>query len=184
MICYIIRHGKDDDSVRGGWSNSPLTNEGILQVRQLSEKILSESTMHIQKIYSSDLPRAKQTADILAQTLSISVIEMPEFRETDNGVLAGMNNRVAEERFPGLYWSALEWDESYPNGESPHQFYDRISNAWRRFKQEIQKENGDIALVTHGGVINIIQCIEKGISFSNKAPTFPVGYAGMITIQI
>lgn len=30
MICYLVRHGKDDDSVRGGWSKSPLSDEGIV----------------------------------------------------------------------------------------------------------------------------------------------------------
>ncbi len=184
MICYIIRHGKDDDSVRGGWSDSSLTNEGILQVQQLSARILSENKMNIRRIFTSDLPRAKQTADILSAALSIPVTETPEFRETNNGVLAGMDNQMANERFPGLYWSALGWDETYPNGESPRQFYDRISNAWSLFKKEIQKGNDDIALVTHGGVINVIQCIEKGIPYSNKANPFPVGHADMISLQI
>lgn len=101
MICYLIRHGKDDDTVRGGWSESPLTDEGILQVKRLSEKILSNEQIHIDKIYTSDLPRAKQTAEILSDALSIPFTESPEFRETDNGVLAGMAHRLAKNNFPG-----------------------------------------------------------------------------------
>ena len=183
MICYLIRHGKDDNSVRGGWSDSPLTDEGILQVKRLSEKILSDDQINIGKIYTSDLPRARQTAEILSEALSIPMKELPEFRETNNGVLAGMDHRLAEKQFPGLYWSALDWDEPYPNGESPCQFYNRISEAWNHFKKEIQRENPGVALVTHGGVINVIQCIEKGIAYSNKANPFPIGNAEIINIE-
>ena len=39
MYIYLIRHGKDDETVRGGWSNSPLTEEGILQVHRLADEI-------------------------------------------------------------------------------------------------------------------------------------------------
>ena len=184
MICYLIRHGKDDDSVRGGWSQSPLTDEGILQTKRLSEKILSDDQINIGKIYTSDLPRARQTTEILSEALSIPFTEAPEFRETDNGVLAGMDNMIAEKQFPGLYWSMLDWDEPYPGGESPRQFYNRISKAWTYFKKKAQKSDCDIALVTHGGVINVIQCIENGITYSNKANPFPIGNAEMIKIDI
>ena len=184
MICYLIRHGKDDDSVRGGWSDSPLTEEGILQVQRLSLKISSENNINISQIYTSDLPRAKQTADILAKALSVPVTEISEFRETNNGVLAGMDNGTAEEKFPGLYWSALDWEQCYPNGESPQQFYTRISTAWLRLKKDTKNQDHDIALVTHGGVINVIQCLEKGIAYSNKANPFPVKNAEMVAIEI
>ena len=184
MICYLIRHGKDDDSVRGGWSQSPLTDEGILQTKRLSEKILSDDQINIGKIYTSDLPRARQTTEVLSEALSIPFTEAPEFRETDNGVLAGMDNMIAEKQFPGLYWSMLDWDEPYPGGESPHQFYDRIAEAWCHFKKEAIQHNQNVALVTHGGVIKVILCVENGISYSNKISIFPVGYAEMIYMPI
>lgn len=184
MICYLIRHGKDDDSVRGGWSNSPLTSEGRMQVNNLAAKLTSGDELNIGMIYTSDLLRAKQTAEILSAALSAPVTEMPKFRETNNGILAGMDNRIAAECYPGLYWSSLNWEQAYPGGESPYQFYDRISNAWREFKKEIQNSEHNVILVTHGGVINVIQCIEHGIAYSNKSNPFPIGNAEMIAIEI
>lgn len=184
MICYLIRHGKDDDSVRGGWSDAPLTSEGITQVNQLAAKLLTADNMNVGAIYSSDLPRAKQTADILSNALNAPVIEKPEFRETNNGVLAGMDNLVAAERYPGLYWSALEWEQCYPDGESPCRFYNRILNAWNAFKREIQKADQNVILVTHGGVIHVIRCIENAIAYSNKTNPYPVDYAQMVAIEI
>lgn len=183
MICFLIRHGKDDDSVRGGWSDSPLTAEGVNQVEKLSVKILS-ANIDVSMIYSSDLPRAMQTSEILASALSVRITKVPEFRETNNGVLAGMNNQIAEEQYPGMYWSSLDWEESYPDGESPHQFYNRVSNAWRSFRNSVQYAGPNVILVTHSGVINVIQCIENEIAYSNKSNPFPVGNADMIGIEL
>ena len=184
MICYLIRHGKDDTSVRGGWSNSPLSSEGIAQAEQLASTILQADKQDIAAIYTSDLPRARQTAEILSSALSVPVIELPEFREADNGVLAGMDNQAALEQFPGLYWNALEWEQPYPGGESPCQFFSRIAAAWHNLKAKLRNMNHNAALVTHGGVLNVIRCIESGVQYSNKTNPFPAGYAEQIGIEI
>ena len=65
MILYIARHGKDDDTVRGGWSQTPLTEEGIQQAESLAS-FVQKSNLNIKHIYSSDLPRAMQTAEAVA----------------------------------------------------------------------------------------------------------------------
>lgn len=184
MMCYLIRHGKDDDSVRGGWSNSPLTSEGRMQVNNLAVKLTSRDDLNIGMIYTSDLLRAIQTADILSVALSAPVTELPEFRESNNGILAGMDNVLAAERYPGLYWSNLSWEQAYPGGESPCKFHERISNAWYAFKKTIQGLDYNVILVTHGGVINVIQCIENGITYSNKSNPFPMGNAEMIGVRV
>ncbi len=184
MICYLVRHGKDDDSVRGGWSNSSLTAEGVKQVEQLASILQRAEKMNIGTIYSSDLPRARQTAEILSSVISVPVVDMPEFRETNNGVLAGMQNQIADKQYPGLYWSALNWEQPYPGGESPRQFYDRIVDSWHNFKKTIQNINHNVILVTHGGVINVIQCIEHEIEYSNKANPFPLSNAEMVAVEL
>lgn len=184
MVCYLIRHGKDDDSVRGGWSNCSLTDEGVKQVERLCAEILAAKNMNIGIIYSSDLPRAIQTAEIISSAISAQIVEMPEFRETNNGVLAGMNNQLADEQYPNLYWSVLDWEQAYPDGESPCEFYKRIADAWYHFRNAVQSSDCNVLLVTHGGVINVIQCIEHGVSYSNKANPFPVDYAEMISIEL
>ena len=91
-----------------------------------------------------------------------------------------MSNDIATERYPGLFWNTLEWDECYPDGESPHQFFDRISVAWKTFKQSTQDTEGNVILVTHGGVINAIYHIEHGIPYSNKNQPFSIKAAGMV----
>jgi len=184
MTCYLVRHGKDDDTVRGGWSNSSLSHEGIQQVISLSEYIYKhKDELKIASLFSSDLPRAVQTATPISKALNLEIQLMPEFRETNNGVLAGMPNDTANETYPGLYWGALEWTESYPQGESPCSFYTRIKTAWEQFSESISSQNQNVILVTHSGVINVIHSIVNGTAFSNKSKSAHIPYATMIPLN-
>lgn len=184
MICYIVRHGKDDNAVRGGWSNAPLTEEGVSEVKAFAEKLSLNPTLNITDIFSSDLLRAKQTAEIISSKLHIEVQFLPLFREVNNGVLAGMKNDIAKEKYPTLFWNTLEWDECYPEGESPKAFFERINLAWENFKKLIHKAKGNVLLITHGGVINVIYHIENNIPYSNKNKTFSVKTAEMVQFEI
>ena len=169
MICYLVRHGKDDDSVRGGWGSSKLTSEGIQQSLSLADYIFeNQSMLNIKRILSSDLVRARQTAECISNKLGISIELRKEFRETNNGILAGMPNDIATKQYPNLFWDSLEWDECYPDGESPKLFYDRIYAAWNKLLAEHDEQEENIILITHGGVINAILKIDAGEIFSNK----------------
>lgn len=185
MIIYLIRHGQDDTSVRGGWSSCPLTDKGIAQSKELAEELLdNKEKYNIQKIYSSDLKRAKQTAEILSRSLHLNVTFIPQFREVNNGYLAGIKNEEAETKYPGLYWKNLKWNQEYPGGESPKAFYHRVKNGWEEMKRVCKKQNGNIALVTHGGVIHIIYCLENGMVYSNKNNYPPVKCSDIIPVFI
>lgn len=165
MVCYLVRHGQDDETIRGGWSNHPLTEEGIRQAEILAEDV---SSLTVGAIYSSDLCRAMQTAQLLADKLRLPVLPLPQFREVNNGDLAGMKNSLALERYPGLFWNQLDWEKCYPNGESPKQFYERIRTAWAAFSEEILSRNENVVLVTHSGVIHVILSILENRSYSNR----------------
>ena len=120
MVCYLVRHGQDDETIRGGWSDHPLTDTGIRQAEELAQKLTSiTKNAKIHCIYSSDLRRAMQTSQILAEKLCLPVVPLAQFREVNNGDLAGMQNDTALIQYPGLFWNQLRWDQPYPNGESP-----------------------------------------------------------------
>lgn len=184
MTIYLVRHGKDDDTVRGGWSNQGLSPAGIEQVYTLAKKI-SAASMNLDCIYSSDLRRAVETAEILSNYLKCPIEYDIGLREADNGDLAGMRHDLADKKYPGLYWSSLAYDERYPNGESPEMFYHRVKTTWLEFKSSrLKRASKDALVVTHGGVIEIILCIENGIVFSNKVRRFSAPYAQLIPIEI
>ena len=139
--------------------------------------------LSIKRIYSSDLLRAVQTAQPVADKLHPPIIQMPEFRETNNGILAGMKNELAIKMYPGLYWNTLDWEQRYPGGESPREFYERISTAWEAFQKMALEQNEDVLLVTHGGVINVILSIVNGEKYSNKTAMRKIRNAELIALE-
>ncbi len=107
---------------------------------------------------------------------------LPQFRESNNGALAGMPKTEAAKKYPGIYWNVLDWTETWPEGESPEQFFHRIKNAWREFKAQVGKDN--VLLVSHGGVMNIILCLENGIIYTNKETHFRIKDAEIVELDI
>ena len=182
MICCLVRHGKDDDTVRGGWSQQPLTDEGEVQAAELAD-FVQKSGLCIQQLYSSDLLRAMQTAQIVADSLRLPIAPKPEFREVNNGNLAGIKNELAAEQYPGLYWNTLAWEQQYPGGESPKEFYERIRCAWDVLQKDILERNENVMLVTHGGVMHVILSIVKGEIYSNQASPRKIRNAELIALK-
>ena len=180
-MIFLMRHGEDDNTRLGGWSNARLSPVGIKQVKNSAKKIIEEN-YNINYIFSSDLPRAKETAEIIAEHLDLEIGFIREFREINNGRLAGMLKEEANERYHGIYYSALEWEEKYPDGESPKLFYERVSSAWKNFKNDVSRLSGNTLLVTHGGVVNIILCCENRVEYTNKYLNYSIGNAEIISI--
>lgn len=180
MTIYLVRHGADDNSKRGGWSNHPLTDEGLKQSEELARK-LKDCNCCAEIIYSSDLLRAKQTAEILAKHLNLEIEYISDFREVNNGDLAGVDNVIADKLYPNLYWRKLEWNQHYPNGESPKEFYERVKTAWDKL---VCGNHKSIILVTHGGVINVIMHLINGVEYSNKNNAYKIATADYIEIEV
>ena len=56
MTIYIARHGQDNDTVRGGWSNGELTNLGIKQSKLLAEELQKdENKYNIKNVFSREV---------------------------------------------------------------------------------------------------------------------------------
>lgn len=173
MNIYLIRHGEDPDGYRGGWSSLALTEEGIKQCELLAQYLdANKDDFNIDRIIASDLNRTKQTADIINEKLKLPIEYTTDLRETNNGKLAGMKNEIAEQEYPGLYFSSLKIDERYPKGESPIEFFTRIKEYFEKLIANLNKED-NIMLVTHKGVINIIYCLVNNIEWNNKMKSCP-----------
>lgn len=186
MAIYFVRHGQDEEGYRGGWSQRGLTDEGIRQAEKLGQYLNEHKhEFNIQRIICSDLQRACQTAAIIADKLSLPLIGSEEWRETNNGLLAGMPHALAEEKFPGLYFSSLRMDEKYPGGESPLENFQRIKDTFTKLcqDQESADHHENVLVVTHGGVINIIYHLIKDTAWTNKNPFFPAANTGLHRIE-
>lgn len=89
---YFIRHGESQANLEGvyaGWNDTPLTDKGRDQARKAAE---SAKHLGIQKIISSDLERAYETAKIVADDIGIAqdqIVKDERLRECFLGQLAG-----------------------------------------------------------------------------------------------
>jgi len=74
MNLLFVRHGKDSDQHRGGWSQLDLLSEGKREAETLANYLAQhKENYHFTKIITSDLKRAETTAEILARKLQLPV---------------------------------------------------------------------------------------------------------------
>lgn len=180
MNILFVRHGKDSDQHRGGWSQLDLLPEGKREAEALADYLAQhKEDYRFTKIITSDLKRAETTATILAETIQLPLEKERDLRETNNGDLAGMLNSEADQKFPRLYFRSLAMDEHYPNGESPREFYQRIKTWFELFLKENHNSDETQIVVTHGGVINIIYHLVNQIEWTNKSNLFHVKHCSI-----
>lgn len=186
MSIYLVRHGKDDEGYRGGWSQRGLNTEGYRQSEQLGLYLREHDHLYpIHRIVSSDLRRALDTAGEIAAKLGLTVEPSSDWREVNNGIIAGMPNEIVDERFPGLTFGGLRMDQPYPGGESPIDFFTRISETFGKLcrEQSEQQHSENVLIVTHGGVINVIYHLVRGLKWSNQPKDFPSAYTSVHNIS-
>ena len=184
MRIVFVRHGKDDDAYRGGWSSLGLLDEGKRQSQAVADYFRTTSEYKIGYIVSSDLNRTIETAEYIASALDLPIHTDTRLRECNNGDLAGILNSEALVKFPGLFWNTLAMDEAYPNGESPAAFYLRIKEWFDDIIKSSLTNNGDLLVVTHGGVINIIYYLVKELEWTNKKPQFPIDKCSIHVLNV
>ncbi|CAH1216292.1 Phosphoserine phosphatase 1 [Paenibacillus auburnensis] len=104
----LIRHGSTLWNKEGriqGHTDNPLDEEGLEQAAALAERLSTEEWDYI---YSSDLLRARQTAEVIAARLGLSIAGLvPGIREMDGGLLEGTTEQELIERW-GKDWRTLE----------------------------------------------------------------------------
>ena len=152
----LIRHGQSEGNAAGrfgGHTNTPLSPRGRKQSIATAQALTSES---LSAIYSSDLPRAMQTAEPLAKLTRIEIQPTDAFRERSVGVMEGLTFEEAAEKHPDQYAALLRRDFEHvlSGGESYRQLLDRAS--LKLDKAIEQHKGGRIAVFTHTGTICIL----------------------------
>ena len=152
MKVDFVRHGKTQNDVVIGRSNAPLIQEGVNQI----QRILLGMSDDYQKIFSSDLLKCKQTAEILNQKLNLHTNYDSRLREVDFGSLAG--KRFNEIDITGRMekkHKEQEYDYHPYGGESVEDVKERVFAFVKDIKNNSRGKK--ILVVTHGGVIRLLQ---------------------------
>lgn len=168
-MIYLVRHGLDDERYIGGWSDVDLIEKGKIEVEEIA-KFIKQSNLNIDKIYSSDIKRARTTTEIINKYLNLEVETSSIYRELDKGDLTGnlKDNYDLTEYNNNLYLK-------YPNGESYKDFYERIKKLY--YEEIINLDN--VLIVTHRGVINMIYTIINDDPLSLDKEKYDVTHASL-----
>lgn len=165
MLLYAVRHGETEWNlieIQQGHLDSPLTEIGVRQAHLLADGLVSKN---IEVLYSSDLGRALQTAEIIAEKLSLDIVQEARLRERNLGIMEGLTKKEFADRYPdeAVRFNTGDPDYVLPKGESARQRYQRcVDCAEDLAARNVGKK---ILLVAHGGVLN---------SFFYKATNTPL----------
>jgi probable phosphoglycerate mutase len=162
----------------GGWSDCGLTDVGRRQASLLAARLRRELVDTPCGFYASDLKRAWQTAQVIAQATGLTPAPEPGLSAFNNGIAAGMTAVEARKHFVPRTDPALDW-RPYPGAESWRQFYHRVEAAIARLAMS---EAEVLLLVTHSGAIVAITLwwlqlgVEKAleVAFDSSPASLPV----------
>lgn len=171
-MIYLMRHGLDDEDYVGGWSDVSLLEEGRLQV--VESALWLKNNLHIERIISSDIKRASESALIVSSFLGKDVIFDRNLREQNKGLLNGLSKDIANSKY-SEYMDNVLVDTVYPEGESLRDLYIRIKS----YLDRIMKLEDNTLLVTHRGVINMIYYILYNKELDMNKKQFKVDHASV-----
>jgi probable phosphoglycerate mutase len=153
----IVRHGETLWNVERrfqGHEDSPLTDRGKAQADALGARL---ERMNFDALVSSDLGRARETADIIARRSGLSSYETDSrLRERHYGMMEGLRIMEVRAKQPGLFaaWNADDPDFVIPGGESHRQHYER--NAAFIQEWDGARPGTVTVVVAHGGVMDSV----------------------------
>lgn len=163
----LVRHAKTKQGHRRycGHSQIGLDPEGIVQARMLRDHLAREE---IAAIYSSDLNRARLTAQIIASLHPTEVVLCPEIRELDFGEIEGMTFEEVNKCCPEAVrlWSSGDLDATAPDGESLRQLASRVQLFAARLRSHSPEET--ILIVAHSGPLRVLLCTWLGIDLERS----------------
>lgn len=158
----LLRHGQSEWNAAGRWQGAAdigLTELGEQQALEAGARLAERGEHRFAAIVSSDLARARRTAELLATALGLTHLEVevePDLREFDVGEWSGLTRPEIEERWPGQLeqWFLGRLTRT-PGGEAREAFVARVAGAVERIVR--RHHGGEVLAVSHGGAIGALQ---------------------------
>jgi len=160
----LIRHGRvawNAKSAYAGWTDLPLDEQGEIEAAMVAKRL---KDVPLAAIYSSDLIRAKRTAEIIAETHGLVVSVEPDIKEINYGEWEGLSvDDIKRIYGDGILkaWKADPENVSIPGGETFRELRDRAAPALARIAALHKGQT--IAVVAHRSVNRVLICHWLGI---------------------
>ena len=155
----LARHGETNDNVAPlrfqGFTDTPLNDTGRRQAAELAEKVAARAAP-IASLWSSDLSRARETAEIVGRRIGLTPTLDARLREGARGRWEGHLFQEIERTEPQRYaaWQRAGAGFRFPGGESLLDQQLRVTQALR----EIHAGPAPALVVCHGGSIRVMLC--------------------------
>jgi broad specificity phosphatase PhoE len=158
----LVRHGETDWNRDGRWqghSDTKLNEVGRRQARELAEGLKG-----VDVIYSSDLARARETAEIVGERLGLDVHLEPRLRERSFGAWEGLSSAEIEADFADQH---RRWQAGDGFGADDAEPFDAFAARVRSGLDEIlaRHPRKSVLVVAHGGSIRVIHAVASGLDY-------------------
>ncbi|GAP20385.1 histidine phosphatase family protein [Leptolinea tardivitalis] len=159
---WLVRHGQTDWNLEGrlqGQLDVPLNETGLKQAQSLAETLRGKP---FSAIYSSDLMRARQTAEIIARVVNLPITFDKRLREISQGQVEGMLFSDVIQKFEGALADRTRnpVESRLPGGESVAELAERFRDCVDEISR--QKYTRPVLLIAHGLAIATILCQARG----------------------
>lgn len=159
----FVRHGETSWNRAKryqGHSDIPLNEKGLQQAKRVAERLGDET---ISAVYSSDLIRAVQTAEIIGKQHSLHAVALPELREVNFGLWEGLRYEEIMATWPEVLSAIYSKPgvDRIPGGENFYEVKRRVTKGLSRCIADHNQET--IVIVSHGGAIRILLCDALGL---------------------
>ena len=149
----LVRHGETDWNRERRWqghADRPLNETGRRQAEALAERLAARPP---DAIWSSDLVRASETAEIVGRRLGLPVSLDARLREVDVGEWSGLTAGEVEERYPDGLRRRLEGGTGWQRGE---RYEDMAGRVLAALHEIAAAASGRALVVTHGGCMRAV----------------------------
>ena len=152
---YLIRHGQSEWNILSkvqGQKDANLTNIGREQARKLGKRLIDEN---IDIIFSSDLSRALETAEIISSMINKPVVESKEIQEINFGPWEGLTLAEIQKKYKEEYLIWMKKPDKFKLEGA--ETLDNLKNRVMKYVEKVLIENKDknIAIVSHNATLKI-----------------------------
>jgi len=166
----LVRHGETDWNLAGRWqghSDTPLNERGREQARELAKQLDG-----VDVVYSSDLERARETAEILAEELGAEVHLDRRLRERGFGAWEGLTSDEIERRFAEGH---RRWKAGEGFGAEDAEAFDAFAARVQAFLADALRLHPEetVLVIAHGGSIRVIHALATGLDYVRDHRSIP-----------